>query len=169
MAKSKPLPPLEELQKVLSYDPETGVFIWRCSKGTQREDSVAGSINSSLGYRIIQLNGVRWYAHRLAWLFATGEDPGNLTVDHINRDRRDNRLVNLRLATHTQQNVNQGLASNNKSGFRGVSWSKVNNKWLASIAINGKGKHLGYFATKEEAAEAYQKAAADYFGEFLAS
>ena len=170
MAKSKPLPPLEELQKVLSYNPETGVFTWIVSPSPRAPaGSVAGYINPSRGYRRIKFQDGIWATHRLAWLFGTGEDPGDLTVDHINRNKLDNRLVNLRLATQAQQNMNKGLRSNNTSGFKGVCWHRENRKWRAKVYIKGKGKHLGYFATKEEAVEAYQKAAADNYGEFLAS
>jgi hypothetical protein len=166
MAKSKPLPPLEELQKVLSYDSETGIFTWiiRTSQRTPA-GSVAGTIDSK-GYRKIWFDGQQWLAHRLAWLFETGEDPGDLSLDHINRKKDDNRIENLRLATGRQQNGNQSLQVDNTSGFRGVSYNKKNNKWLAKLQIAGCTKFLGYFVLKEDAAAAYQKAAADHFGEF---
>ena len=133
MVKFKPLPPLEELQKVLSYHPETGVFVWviRTSRRTPA-GSIAGSIDST-GYNRIPFRGRNWVAHRFAWLFVTGEDPGDYTIDHINRDRADNRFENLRLATHKQQNGNQGLKSNNTSGFRGVCWSEEQKKWAARL------------------------------------
>ena len=169
MAKFKALPPLEELQKILSYDPETGVFTWkvRPSKSIV-EGSVAGSVDST-GYRKIRLKKKAWLAHRLAWLFGTGKDPGDLTVDHINRDPLDNRLQNLRLATRQQQQCNTGVRLDNKSGFKGVSFSRKRSQWVAYIGLNGKNKNLGWFATKEEAAAAYQEAAASHYGEFMAS
>jgi len=171
MAKFKALPPLEELKKFLSYDPETGLFTWvACKgKGRGRKGQVAGRIETRSGYRRIRLNGQRWNAHRLAWLFATGSDPGDFTIDHINRDPNDNRIENLRLATTQQQSGNQGLWATNTSGAKGVYWNKQNRVWHAQIMLNGKKKHLGFFSKKEQAAAAYQKAAADHYGEFLAS
>lgn len=168
MAKSKPLPPLEELQKVLSYDPKTGLFTWivRASCRTPA-GSVAGSLDST-GYWRIPYEGRNWLAHRFAWLFATGDDPGVYTIDHVNRNKADNRFKNLRLATPHQQSGNQPLKANNTSGFRGVSWNKERKKWRAVLNVKDGSKFLGYFAMKEEAAKAYQKAAADHFGEFLA-
>lgn len=167
MAKSKPLPPLEELQKRLSYDPETGVFTWivRTSSRTPA-GSIAGSIDSN-GYNKIPFCGRNWLAHRFAWLFATGEDPGVYTIDHINRNRGDNRFENLRLATPGQQNGNQPLKSNNTSGFRGVYWNKAQKKWRARLQGKDGDKFLGSFAVKEEAVAAYRKAAAECFGEFF--
>nr|BAR24181.1 putative NHN endonuclease [uncultured Mediterranean phage uvMED] len=169
MANFKPLPPLEELQKILSYDPGTGVFTWIVSVSPKAlAGSAAGSFDPR-GYGKLVYRYKPYLLHRLAWLFGTGEDPRSFTVDHINRDKRDNRLQNLRLATSRQQQGNKGLQSNNISGIKGVHWDKARGKWVAYIALNRKVKNLGRYPTKEEAAEAYQKAAANHFGEFMAS
>ena len=166
MAKFKQLPPLEELQKILSYDPETGVFTWLASTGTQGAGQIAGCIHSK-GYLAIRFKKRLLYAHRLAWLFGTGEDPGASTVDHINRRKDDNRIQNLRLATPQQQSTNQPMQVNNTSGFKGVYFHKQANKWHARITSGGKLESLGLYATKEEAAAVYQKAATACFGEFV--
>lgn len=90
----------------------------------------------------------------------------SLTVDHINRNPLDNRLVNLRLATSSQNQANNGLRADNTSGYKGVSWSKSSLKWVSKINVNGRKLHLGYFDTKEEAARRYDLAAIVFFGEY---
>lgn len=87
-------------------------------------------------------------------------------VDHINRNPLDNRRENLRICTQHENSFNQSIRSDNTSGTTGVSWRKEKNKWYAYIRVNGKKKHLGYFNTKEEAAEARRQAEIEYFGEF---
>ena len=169
MGNFRPLPPLEELQEVLSYDPKTGVIIWKVKPNRSVAAGAIAGTTSGKGYRMIRLGKHRFMAHRLAWLFETREDPGAYTIDHINRNKDDNRIENLRLATHQQQRGNQPMCATNTSGFKGVFWNKQRKKWLAQIRINRKQKYLGLFATKEEAAEAYQKAAASHYGEFMAS
>lgn len=92
--------------------------------------------------------------------------PGDLQVDHINRDRLDNRRCNLRLATQTQQRGNIPLSPHNKSGYRGVYWRKDIQRWSARISIGDRSRALGCFDTPEDAAVAYDKAALEHFGEF---
>ena len=99
--------------------------------------------------------------HRL--LMNPGED---LVVDHINRDRLDNRRENLRICTIQQNSMNKSVQCNNISGTQGVCWCKDNKIWLAYIGINGKRIHLGCFKTKKEAVEARRLAEIEYFGEF---
>ena len=86
--------------------------------------------------------------------------------DHINMDGLDNRRSNLRIATHAQNQRNGRKQANNKSGYKGVSWSNERGKWYAKIKVNGKKKHLGYFDDPEEAGRAYDYAARELHGEF---
>jgi hypothetical protein len=166
MAKFKPLPPLAELQKYLSYCPETGVFTW-ASKPSKHipVGAVCGKVLPS-GYRQVCFQKQSYYAHRLAFYIGTGVDPKDRTVDHINLIKDDNSIRNLRLATFQQQQGNKRKQSNNTSGFRGVVWHKKANKWWARIKIDGIDKSLGLHSTKAEAAAAYQEAATAYFGDF---
>lgn len=155
--------PIEEVRRRLNYDPETGIFTWRVRPCNPiPAGSVAGHIRPD-GRVHIRVLGVMLYAHRLAWAITHGEWPDRL-VDHKNRDTADNRLSNLRLATHSENQ--QNLRRRKSEGLKGASWCKRYLAWHACIALNRKRKHLGYFPTEEEAHEAYKRAAAEMFGEF---
>lgn len=101
------------------------------------------------GYIKIGVNGRHYKAHRIAWLLIHGYWPEE--IDHINGDGYDNRLSNLREVTHKENQRNQKLLSNNKSGTCGVFWKKQDSVWGAQIKINGRQKHLGYFKDKSDA------------------
>lgn len=92
--------------------------------------------------------------------------PRGMEPDHINGDGLDNQRKNLRVCTHLENSRNRGAQKNNKTGFKGVGWHKVRQKYRAVIIINGVDKHLGHFETPEAAARAYDEAARLYFGEF---
>lgn len=155
-----------ELKERLSYNPLTGVFLWiKSPHHNTPVGSIAGAISSS-GHRQIKLNGRPYMAHRLAWLYMTGEWPVH-QIDHINRNPDDNRFCNLREATMAQNMQNRaGWA---KSGHRGVYWQAAAQKWQAFIRVNGRGKSLGYYREKSDAIDARIAAEAHYFGEFAAS
>lgn len=151
---------LATIKQCADYDPLTGKFTWkvRASYRVTIGDE-CGTICK--GYRVIQF-GKLYTASRLAWWWITGETPSAF-IDHINRNRLDNRFCNLRLANFQQNAANSpGYC---KREFKGIYRSGAT-RWRAKIREDGKNKHLGYFATKEEAALAYDKAAAKAFGEF---
>ncbi|UOF79269.1 endonuclease [Caudoviricetes sp.] len=102
-------------------------------------------------------------AHRLAWVYMFEHEPVG-DIDHINMVKSDNRLLNLREATRSQNKANEGLRSTNTSGFRGV--SKSNSKWAASIWMNGKQRVIGRYANKEDAAKAYDAMALKIHGNY---
>ena len=138
------------LKEVLSYCPDSGIFT-KLSTG----ESFGNSHNR--GYLKGFLDGKHYLLHRLAFLYMTGSFPTN-QVDHINRDKKDNRWTNLRDVTHAENHRNMPVQSNNSSGITGVHYAKDKRKWVAYIKVNNKRKHLGSFSGKSEAAQARQKA-----------
>ena len=139
-----------ELKELLKYDCETGDFTWKKRLGGRmRIGAVAGTQNGN-GYTQIMINRQVYRAHRLAWLYMTGKWPEN-DIDHINHDRTDNRWVNLREVTRTENLKNSSLRKRNTSGVCGVHWYEGRDKWQSYIAASGKRVHLGYFTDKFEA------------------
>lgn len=143
-----------DLKKRLFYDPSTGEFMhFRRSGAVGRK--------ASNGYLQISVAGKRYMAHRLAWLYVYGEWPENL-IDHINQDRTDNRIENLRAVTPKQNNENSRPNRNNRSGYRGVS-VKPDGMWQADIRHNKRTIYLGTFRCKAQAARARAAAEKLYF------
>ena len=160
----------------LDYDPETGVFTWKNLASTPENSGWVDSWNlrfegkpagspGKRGHLCIALDNKKYYAHRLAWLIVYGLWPID-EIDHIDGDKINNRITNLRAATHSQNAHNRSKNNNNKSGFKGVTWQSHAQKWRADIMVEGETLNLGYFCTKEEAAEAYADAAHRLHGEF---
>jgi len=147
----------QELKQVISYDKDAGSFVrldGRTSYGK------VGRIDTC-GYTSIMINRRSYMAHRLAWLYEYGTWPAN-QIDHINRQPSDNRIANLREATHAQNMQNKAMPRNNKSGFHGVCWSTRDSKWRTQIRINKKTIALGLYDCPIEASNAYQVAKAQY-------
>lgn len=113
-----------------------------------------GAVGSrkSDGRVIIQIDGVEYKAHRLAWLMYYGSEPEG-EIDHINRDPSDNRIENLRCVTHAENMYNRGVHKNNTSGTPGVRWHKTTSRWKVEIGVDGRLLSVGYYKTKEEAIE----------------
>jgi len=154
---------VERLKELLTYDPETGKFRWRVNRGrTAKAGDIAGNPAGG-NYIQIKIDGRSLQAGRLAFLYMTGKYPEH-EVDHKNLDRQDDRWANLREATPQQNCRNRSTRRDNLLGVKGVKACK--NKYRAMIQINGKRKHLGYFATIADAAIAYATAANNHFGEF---
>jgi hypothetical protein len=152
------------VRELLAYDSGTGDFTWRVSRSHATPGKRAGCIRNR-GYLQICVDYGVYRAHRLAWLYVFGEWPDG-ELDHINGDPADNRLCNLRLATHQQNLRNARRPRHNTSGFKGVSFRHGRGTWHASIKTGGKPRHLGDFSTAVEAHAAYCAAAQELFGEF---
>ena len=153
-----------EVRRLLRYESETGTFFWRVDTKNTLAGDVAGS-RQSRGYWHIGIKNHLYMAHRLAWLYVTGEWPDG-HIDHINGNRSDNRFVNLRIATNSENARNSRRRINNACGYKGVHYKKRLNKFVAQINVKGRVHHLGVFPTAAEAHAAYCKAAKEYFGEF---
>lgn len=157
----------KELKERLRYDAETGNFYWAkvLPRSSSRVGDIAGCIENKNGYRVIKINRRMYKAHRLAWLYVHGQWP-NEVLDHVNGDPSDNRICNLREATHSQNMWNSRTPKNSSSGMKGASWCTTNKAWISSIKKNRKTYHLGHFATADEAAAAYRRAALELHGDF---
>jgi|APSaa5957512535_1039671.scaffolds.fasta_scaffold25270_6 hypothetical protein len=161
MKEPRELPSQRKLQDLFNYDPFTGDLIRNHSiaNNSTNAGDIAGRI-THLGYRVVKIENVAWQAHRLIWKHVHGEDP--LIIDHINHDRADNRIHNLRSVTHKENQKNRAIHSDNKSGVTGVSWCKVMEKWRATIYTQEKCKHLGHFDSIDDAGEARKRAEIKY-------
>jgi hypothetical protein len=178
MTDKKPPSP-SVLRQLIDYDPETGALVWRVrdvSFFTDGKMSALGAMNAwnaryadnpalkgknSNAYFVGRILGRTYLAHRVAWAMFSGAWPEN-EIDHINGDKLDNRIANLRCATSQENNRNRPIAITNTSGTIGVYWSVSNSKWAAQIHENGKQKHIGYFKSKDDAISARAKANLKY-------
>ena len=146
---------VESLRGLLDYDPDTGIFCWRVSRGNRIKVGAAAGTVSSNSYAVIKINGMPFKAHRLAWLHFHGVWPEH-QIDHIDENKSNNRISNLR---DVPQSMNQHNAikprKDGTSGYRGVSWHKDKKRWHAHITVSGRQKHLGLFNTPEAAHAAY--------------
>lgn len=156
----------ELLKEKLYYDKDTGMFTWTDSKlnhGKVRGKE-AGSIDNS-GYRVIvmKLGGKsrNFKAHRLAWFYVYGEFP-KLQLDHINHNRLDNKISNLRQVTQRENHRNRSQQKNNTSGYNGVHFRKDAKKYQAKVKVDGRTIHLGYFKKAEDAGQAAKEAREHY-------
>jgi hypothetical protein len=148
------------LRELLSYDQSNGAFVWLSNmKGPRKAGETAGYLSSTTGYVFIKVDGVPYGAHRLAWLYVNGEHPAG-HMDHMNRCRTDNRIVNLRVVTPAMNMQNRSVSkTRNSTGLLGVGPCKWKlGKWRARIRVNGVQRELGVFDTPEEAHEAYLSA-----------
>ena len=175
MAKVKMLPCKEELKARIFYEEKNGIFGWLT--GINAGQPIKLQLKNGYNYIPVRLAGKTKFiaAHRLAWFLSTGDDPYPYQIDHINLDRLDNSINNLRLCTQQQNNANksaQKRKDGTRSPLKGV-YKQLSTKtgewtgrWYASISYNNKSKRLGTFDTPELAHMAYCKAAAELHGEF---
>lgn len=146
----------QRLRELLHYDPETGVFTWRVANGNRAPAGGAAGGRRSDGYVHVGVGGggSRYLAHRLVWLHVHGRWPVG-QIDHINGNRSDNRLANLREATQAinSQNIRAAFRNNAASKMLGV--YRNGKRWMARIWVNGRPRYIGTYDTPQEAGDAY--------------
>ena len=144
---------IERLKEVLTYNSATGSFARKSGK------PISNKVNNE-GYLRVMVDRKHYLAHRLAWFYVNGCFP--TFIDHIDGNRSNNMLSNLREVTSKENQCNLSLATNNTSGVTGVSFSKERNKWEAKIQVDGKTVHLGRFLDKEDAILARKQGEINY-------
>jgi hypothetical protein len=149
------------LRENMVYEPEIGVFLWRVRGPGRVMGKTLGSKNWD-GYLAMKIMGDLYYAHRVAWLYVNGVWPEG-TIDHIDRNRSNNAISNLRLATHSQNSARK-RTKRYIAPARGV--MPQGPGFVSRIYMNGKRHYLGYFKTVEAASAAYQAKAKEVHGEF---
>jgi len=154
----------QELKDALHYCPETGIFTWRVDAGTKKLSGKKAGCVHATGYIVIKINGKLYSAHRLAFLYMSGEWPVDI-VDHINGNGADNRWENLRQANKMQNACNSPLSSRNTSGVKGVCWNSGARKWQAQVEYCGA-RHCMTFLSIEDAKAWIETKRAELHGEF---
>jgi hypothetical protein len=152
---------VDEVREVFDYNEETGDLIWNIRKGPRANiGDVAGCYNNT-GYRQIKYKGKPYLSHRLIWLYVYGYFPID-EIDHIDGDRANNRISNLRAVSRQENQKNTKLSKNSSTGIIGVYWNKNTSKWQAHITINWKQIYLGIFSDFFEACCARKSAESKY-------
>ena len=157
---------IEMMRRFFSYDPDTGVITWRETRGKGMSGCAAGTKNYE-GYIRIHCMGRSYKAHRIAWALFHNEQPP-VYIDHINGQRDDNRINNLRACKNQENCQNSRMPKHNSTGYKGVAvcGNPETGRFRAYISPHRKQIHIGVFDTPEEAAIAYNKEAVRWFGEF---
>ena len=158
----KSSPSKEKLDDLFVY--REGRLYWRDGLDNQiNAGDEAGSLNGQ-GYVMVSLKRKRYPVHRLVWIMH-GNEPSE-TIDHINGNRSDNRIENLRAATNAENVCNSKLRKDNSSGIKGVSWRPQSRKWSGKVAHKNKQYHVGYFDNIQDCENAVKKMRDSLHGEF---
>lgn len=154
---------INRLKSLLHFSPKSGKFLRLVGRGKHHAGQIAGTYQSS-GYIQITIDGTAFLAHRLAWFYVYEEWPDE--IDHVNGDRKDNRISNLRSCTRSQNMSNRPVRLDSKSRVKGVSFHKASRLWRAQITFNKKVIHIGSFKNKEDAGLAYRLKSIELKGKF---
>ena len=159
--KFKELPTQQELKELFNYDQNTGLFTWKVSPARAVKAGSKAGGKDWQGYIRLNIKNQKYFVQRLAWVYVNGSIPEGMEIDHINEDKSDNRLCNLRLATPSKNRAN-------KKKIKGFYYHKGSGKWNARININKKQHHIGSFDCPLMARLAYEDAAKQIHGVFAA-
>ena len=159
-------PSIDSLKLTFTYDSGQGFLLWNIERANKHVGDRAGSLWKT-GYRYVRYKGRVYLEHRLIYAIVFGLWPDQ--VDHVNMDKSDNRISNLRCASLSENNRNRTRQSNNTSGYKGVTWHKDTKLFHAKIMHNKKRISLGYFKDPADASIAYTNAAKEFHREFARS
>jgi hypothetical protein len=159
----RPLPSPATLWDLFDYKPLTGELVWKEKLNPRIKLDVAAGCYTGRNAREVTIDNCKYLAHRLIWAWVTGVDPVTSLLDHKNRNPKDNRFWNLRLATQSQNMSN--VTHTNPTGYKGV--QRSGSRYIARLRINNKVTYLGTFSTAAEAGAAYLAAATKLHGEFV--
>ena len=160
------LPDVDYLRHRYNYDPITGYLTHRFRAGNRIAGSIVGGDNGQ-GYLTGSINGVLYRVHRLIWKHYYGQDPAGYQIDHINRDRSDNRISNLRLATHGQNKRNSRANRNIASGHKYIYYIKGSQKYRVMFYVNRKNLSVGTYTNLQEAIHVRDVKGPELCGEFF--
>lgn len=152
---------MNNFNQIFMYCENTGLLTYKIKRGKILPGTIAGTLALN-GYVTVGVDKKKHYAHRIIWEMLYGTIPAGTQIDHINGNRSDNRLCNLRLASNHENSKNQKRKSNNSSGFTGVSWDSQTQRWRAHITVNGKTKSLGRYLEEIDALSARKDAEIKY-------
>lgn len=147
----------ERLKSLLTYDPDTGAITNKVTRNARALQGALAGCKTTSGYIALQIDGKKYQAHRLIWLYMTGEWPSD-EIDHINRVRDDNRWVNLRVVSRKQNSWNTGAHAKSRSGVKGVAYVARYDKWQVQMRVDGRTHYVGVYNTIDEAAKARRDA-----------
>ncbi len=155
----------KRLHETVDYDPETGIFRWKMQKSNHRKIGAIAGTPHLMGYWVIGIDRRRYLAHRLAWFWVHGKWPDAM-IDHIDHNRQNNAIANLRQATNSENLANSHAHKRSKTGVRGVSIHRPSGRYRVQLGKNKKQIHIGYFSSFDEACRAASVAAATVHNEF---
>ena len=154
----------EELKELLNYDQDTGIFTWKVSPARQVSSGDIAGTKRKDGYIQIKVDNELILSHRLAWIYMYGYLPKY--IDHINGQRDDNRITNIREVSNQQNSLNSKISKNNTSGIKGVYWDKSRNKWAVRLFVNGKCKFFKRFDDMDLAKLVIEEVRNKYHGKY---